>query len=92
MLTIPIYDGNKFSYDSSTKTFTSEISTLNPCGQLHKRIWHDSCDVGFFILSPKTGKKMLFIWYNHIQDRDGEFQGHKYQSKCGLYHIMVFGT
>jgi len=47
---------------------------------LHQRIWDDSCDVGFFVKSHKTGRKVLFT-----HTKDVHFKGELIKSVYTSY-------
>lgn len=55
------------------------------------RIWNDACDVGFWVVSPRTGKHMLFSLQDELRDEEGEVYGWRFQTadtreavQCGI--------
>lgn len=70
---------NKFSWHKSSRVFSAEISTV--CGPLRARvepfgqIYDDACDEGFYLVSHKTGKKVLFYIDSTDISFDGEITG-----------------
>lgn len=70
---VPVHDGSKFTWYG--KAGCIDVSDLAlQCGQqsMCSRIWDDACDVGFWMLSPKTGKKVLFMFEAEAKSPDGE--------------------
>ena len=59
---------NKFVF--SKGTFIGELSEL-PGFTLH-RVYDDACDVGFSVVSEKTGKSAVFALTNQDTDGDGD--------------------
>lgn len=51
-----VVSSSLFSYDKSSKVFTSEMSTIGGFGQ----IYPDACDAGFTMISAKTRKEATF--------------------------------
>lgn len=50
----------------------AEASDL-PTLRLHQ-VWQDSCDVGFTIVSNKTGEHQTFVKFGETRDGDGDLQ------------------
>ncbi len=50
----------QFDWNPETKTFTSEMSQLGKGFQL-ERIYPDACDVGFTMISLRTGYDVKFV-------------------------------
>lgn len=66
----PIHSSKQFSYNKSTKTFSTEASTLGRGSSFMKHVWNDSADVGFGIESAKTGEVVLFTLSQEHRDRE----------------------
>jgi hypothetical protein len=75
-LDIPVHDGAQFTWNK--KTGFSEESTLG--GPIAKRVYADACDVGFYVQSHKTNRKMLFTFLAEDKSVDGELLATKWQS------------
>lgn len=75
-----------FSYDPATKNFAAEISTLEgmlqqvnekafagiaPRQAVFERIFDDSCDEGFYLVSVRTGALLKF-YVNKTETNDGD--------------------
>ena len=54
-------NSNKFTYNQTTDTFTAEMSELG--SQVFHQVYQDSCDLGFELVSDKTGVTALFHVY-----------------------------
>ena len=61
-----------FHFQKETRTMVSEVSDL-PNKQIpFTRVFEDACDVGFWLVSHKTGKEYL-VYLNHVdEDANGE--------------------
>ena len=73
----------------------TEASDLNRIKFL-SRIWDDACDVGFAVVSAKTGKLVVFYldytdWgFGRNQDvEQDEIAGWNFKSICGRYTILI---
>ena len=65
-----------FNYDTKTKTFSEEISTLTGGNYSipWSRLYQDACDVGIFLVSERTGKVVRYYLAETKQDREGDIQ------------------
>jgi len=54
------------------------------------QLFDDACDVGFFLVSPRTGQKVLFTFLSEETDRHGEVQWWTYQSWDMKYTVQIF--
>ena len=61
---------NRFTYDKSTKEFVAEISELG--SNVFNRVYPDSCDVGFALVSHVTGKETDWVVQTEQRDPDGD--------------------
>lgn len=59
---------DKFSF--SKNCFAAEVSSLGNFNL--ERVYDDACDVGFSIVSAKTGNLVVFAQNGYIRDEDGE--------------------
>jgi hypothetical protein len=69
-----------------------EISTLSSqrlSRDVHKKLWENNDDVGFTIISHKSGEELLFVMTDEKR-RAGELVWWKYQSCEGAIIITVF--
>lgn len=63
---IPVHSSSLFDYRHGVFTvFRSDLGD-----RVEDRIWADSCDVGFFIKSAKTGVQVLFTFAKQINECD----------------------
>lgn len=63
----------RFSYHRDLKTFTAEASDLNHTGcNFLGRLYDDAADVGFCLVSHKTGAVEPFYLDNVDRDREGD--------------------
>lgn len=68
-LPVTVLNSSLFTY--TKKLFVTEASDLYGY-DTDKRIWDDAADVGFEMLSDRTGKKMIFTFSKTIYDNEGE--------------------
>ncbi len=54
--------------------FTGDISDLGPNFRL-QQVYADACDVGFVLVSARTGKELTMVQCDTISDSDGEVKG-----------------
>lgn len=70
---------SQFQFNRGTEVFTADASDFGP-GAFQAifteqgRVYNDSCDVGFTLVSSKTGKKIIFVLAHTENDRDGDTQ------------------
>lgn len=77
-----VFSSKNFSYHPPTKTFVSDMSTL----QCYKP------DV-ITIVSSKTGVEVGFLFHGElrdIEDYDGDLKGLEYRSLNGEYKIHLY--
>lgn len=87
---VPIYRAGLFSWKAGLGT--SEISTLHEESKpFMGRLWLDACDVGFWLESDKTGKRMLFSLESQDQ-RDGEIVAWNMVSQDLTLRLTIFNT
>ena len=79
---IPVYTSDEFTWKNGRGV--AEASSL--VGPLNRgdgtvrsvwagaRIWKDACDMGFYVISCRTGTKMLFTYVHDEDGYDGEIQ------------------
>jgi len=82
---VPVHDGRKFTWNG--KVGSAEVSDFNPA-TLAGRLFGDACDVGFYVVSPRTGRKVLFFEVG-VDRRDGEVTSYRYESNDG-FRVIVF--
>ena len=70
ILNISTLPADLFSFKDNK--FVSCFSDFGKAFEL-KRVYHDACDVGFSILSPKTGKCATFALQQDHYDREGDY-------------------
>ena len=83
---------NLFTYDSSKRVFVTEASDLNGY-RLFEQIYDDAADVGFGMVSTKTGKIVIFTFVNTLQQLDDRFLGiggWLFRSECGFYECHIY--
>lgn len=75
---IPVHSGKLFTWHRNQFSGTTEASTLG--GQMSRRVWDDAADVGFFIESPRSGRKVLFTLTKEHRNSDNEVTHWTYRS------------
>jgi hypothetical protein len=71
LLSPPSIDGNMFSWKNGSGC--AEASDFGPEGLPWGRVYDDACDVGFTVVSNKSGKCVVFA-LNHTEINDGDIQ------------------
>ena len=82
---VPVHDGFKFHWRG--RVGTTEASDLGDL--LHARLHSDSCDVGFYVRSHRTGAVKAFTLVAGPEDSDGEVMEWTYEASDGA-RIVVF--
>ena len=59
-----------FTFNSDSECFTTEASDTR--GAHLDQLWDDATDVGFVMVSAKTGKRLPFVFSYSETDREGE--------------------
>lgn len=59
----------RFTWVAGTRTFVAEVSELQDLEMI--RVYPDSCDVGFDLVSHKTGKVVRMVQSEEKCDKDG---------------------
>lgn len=76
------FSSKYFSFNKEAKQFATEVSMLSQVGQVWDRIFADSADQGFEVVSEVTGKTST--WFvEHIDVQDGEIQGWRLKPTIG---------
>ena len=74
------FSSDKYTYVHVDKTFYADVSELNG-GKLEiGQVYDDACDVGFFMVSSKTGFRVAFALSNTMADREGEVNAWQFMS------------
>jgi len=79
----PKVDSSIFIYDVKTKTFVGEMSELGKFG----RVYDDACDLGFTMVSAKTGKEVTFVVNGTLREH-GETVGWRLVPVTGTVRKM----
>jgi hypothetical protein len=66
-----LVNSSRFTYRKCDKQFISEISSLGK-GFRMERVYPDACDVGFTMVSDKTGKQVVFVEEDEVRDVDND--------------------
>lgn len=65
---IPKVSTKEFSY--SARTFTNELSSMHDF--IISRIYPDAADVGFVLVSAKTGAECTYVLSEEVKDATGD--------------------
>jgi hypothetical protein len=76
----------QFTYDAPTKNFAAELSDMNGLG----RVYDDACDVGFTMVSARTGRQVVFVLAEEKRDGEGDTLLWEYRSIDGEFTATVF--
>jgi hypothetical protein len=78
---------SRFSFKGNT--FSTEASDLGRSFELD-RVYDDALDLGFSIVSAKTGKIAVFAFYNHEKDGEGDLVSWIFRCVTpGLTHLKA---
>lgn len=79
-------NSNRFHYDGRRR-FVAEASDFGPLREAVRfghpflsQAFDDAADVGFRMVSAKTGKSVLFTLTNTIEDNDGDVSAWEFES------------
>ena len=64
---------DRFFYNPQEKRFTADISELGPNFSL-ERLFNDSCDIGFKMISQWTGDVVQFVMSDVRVNQDGDVE------------------
>lgn len=80
-----------FHFNRSTSTFSAEESTLRANGfRGFGRVFDDACDIGFTMVSIRTGREVVFAQAGEDRDREGDLRFWTFKSLDGVYTATVF--
>lgn len=65
---VPVHSAAKFTWNQGQATAERSSFGRTP---LDGRVWADSMDTGFYMVSPNTGAKKLFLLMSERRDSDG---------------------
>lgn len=90
---IPVHAGASFSWEGRDGTTDASMLTNGGRKAIAGQVWNDSVDLGFYVQSPRTGTRILFI-LNEEQTREGEVVGWRYVSHGTEepLHLLVVNT
>lgn len=71
-LSIPTYSARKFTWTENHGTVDASELMGGSNLPVGTQVWGDSCDIGFMIHSPRTGKADLFCLEHTRRDDEGE--------------------
>lgn len=58
---LPVYDAAKFVWEGGVGVTEASALELFPGAEPGDPVWDDSCDVGFWLSSRRTGARKLFL-------------------------------
>ena len=84
------YTGTKISsryFSYKNLHFTGEISEVP---QALGRLYSDSCDVGFVMVSDVTGLEVAFYMIEEVKDSENDITHWDFESENGKYTLTIF--
>lgn len=74
--TLPVHSFSTWHFDcyADSKTFVVDASELSGSRNFWRRLYPDACDVGFRLVSEKTGRET--VWYLNDVVYNGEEYGY----------------
>lgn len=76
----------QFHYDPATQCFSAEISSTHGLG----RVWDDSADQGFTMVSTRTSAEVVFVLTEEIRDEEGDTRWWTFRSIDGRFTADLF--
>lgn len=69
-------ESKSFSYNPATRAFCAFASDFEPAkfATFFSKAFDDAGDVGFKMISSKTGRAVLFTWSETVRDGDGDIR------------------
>lgn len=84
---VPVHQGSMFVWTG--KHGAADISDFR--SPVSGRLYADACDVGFYVVSGRTGDRVLFTQIGGPgEDNDGEAMSYEYESPGGGIRITIF--
>ena len=84
---IPVHSGKLFTW---FKNGGSACASDLRDNVWENQAWNDSCDVGFYVESHTTGRRMLFLHTETVKDNEGDINRWVFKSWCGKFTIDVY--
>jgi len=88
---------SKFHYDREERLFTAEASDLKDHDFLSRvflsRVFNDACDVGFRVVSSKTGREVVFTFSREERNTDSDVTAWhftSYRAMGGNFKATIF--
>lgn len=81
MKNIPEVSTNNFTYTKELRSFTMFCDEASSVLRT-SRIYDDACDEGFYLVSEKTGQKILFVGGYPCRNSENEITHWEYTSYC----------
>jgi hypothetical protein len=89
-LAIPVYSSDQFTWKGNRGCAdASDFGSLAKHGRelfIGGRVFDDACDVGFYVVSTRSGARMLFTYVSDEDGYDGELQVYS----SGDFFITIF--
>ena len=87
-LQVPVYSSDMFTWKGNRGCAeASDFGSLEKKGYfIGARCYDDACDIGFYVVSARTGAKMLFTYVHDEDGYDGELQVYS----SGDFTITIF--
>jgi hypothetical protein len=82
LLNPPSISTERFLYLDTEKVFAAEASDLGSDFELG-RVYDDAADVGFTLVSQRTGDRLVFVLYQQHRDGEGELLYDEYRAVKG---------
>jgi hypothetical protein len=76
----------QFTYGAESHSFVAEMSDLNGFGQ----VYDDAADVGFTMVSSRTGREVVFVVADEQRDGEGDILFWTLKSTDGKFTATIF--
>lgn len=63
---------SEFTWNAATRAFVTDASDYGHQARLFARLYADACDVGFVLVSARTGEEAPFYLDESATERDGD--------------------
>jgi hypothetical protein len=71
---IPVYSSDEFTWKNNRGVAYASDLVGPGKSWAGSQVWNDAADMGFYVLSARTGVKMLFTYVSDEDGYDGEIQ------------------
>lgn len=87
---VPVHPGSKFCWNAQEKIGFIDVSDFEPDVKWYDLLYHDVWDIGFYVVSHKTGVKKLFAYAGERRQEPCDPDATIWQSDDGIKIFVVY--